>query len=95
MSIHSRLVWFVLGAALFGLVLPDVAARLHGLVPLMLAGQVAGVALTLPAGEFTRVVQRPWLLVAALTIQWICFPVAGLILLHLTPDSAVGQGALI
>jgi BASS family bile acid:Na+ symporter len=95
MPIHDRLVWYVLAAAALGLLLPDAAAQLQSFVPLMLAGQVAGVALTLAAQEFTRVARRPWVPLAALLVQWICFPVAGLLMQHVATDATVGHGALI
>lgn len=63
-------------------------------MPLLLASQVLGVALTLPASEFLPVLRRAWVVGGALAVQWIGFPLVGLILWHLAPDDA-GRGALV
>lgn len=93
--VHDRLLWYVIGAAVLGLLLPGWAIAIQWAVPVMLAGQVIGVALTLTIDEFAGVVQRSWVVAAALLIQWSAMPLAGIALLHFAPDRTVGQGAFI
>ncbi len=94
-SIHTRLLWWVLGSAVLGLALPSWGHAMRGAVPIMLAGQVIGVALTLTAGEFAVAYRRPWTIVVALLVQWTVMPLAGVLFLHLLPSVTVGRGALI
>lgn len=94
-SIHNRLLWYVLAAAVLGLAEPSWGITIRGAVPVMLAGQVIGVALTLTVGDFAVASRRPWTVVVALLVQWTVMPLAGLALLHLIPDLTVGHGALI
>jgi BASS family bile acid:Na+ symporter len=94
-SIHTRLLWWVLGSAVLGLALPSWGNAIRGAVPVMLAGQVIGVALTLTASEFAVASRRPWTIVATLLVQWTVMPLTGVVLLHLIPSVTVGHGALI
>jgi BASS family bile acid:Na+ symporter len=93
--LHDRLVVYVIVAAAVGLLVPDTAARLAPGVPLMLAGQVLGVALTLTAAEFIGVVRRPLPVVLALAAQWTVVPLVGLGLAHAGADPVVSTGILI
>jgi bile acid:Na+ symporter, BASS family len=76
-------------------VLPGAAEALRPAVPVMLAGQVAGVALTIPYPELSPILSRPRPLIAALVVQWTALPLLGLGLYELAGGDRVGQGAFI
>ena len=82
-------------AAAAGLLLPDVAGGLAGGVPVMLAGQVLGVALTVTARQFAGVARRPLAVLVALTVQWTVLPLAGVALFHLVSDPDLRTGILV
>lgn len=85
----------VIVVGVLGIALPGAARALRPEVPLMLAGQVLGVAMTIPLSELAPVLRRPGVLVAALAVQWTTQPLLGLGLYHLAGGSPVGQGAFI
>jgi BASS family bile acid:Na+ symporter len=93
--LHDRLLWYVIAAAAAGVSLPDVAARLQGAVPVMLAGQVAGVTLTLTASRLLRVLRHPGPVLAALAAQWLIVAPAGMLLGRLAGSGTVGTGLVI
>lgn len=93
--VHDRLLWYVLAAAALGLGLGDNATRLAPAVPVFLAGQVAGVALTLDVRRLVAVARRPAALVAALAVQWSVLPLAGIGLSHLASAPRLGVGTVI
>jgi BASS family bile acid:Na+ symporter len=82
-------------AAAFGVGFPAAASSLRSWVPVMLAGQVAGVALTISATELAPVVRRAQPLVIALGAQWVVMPAVGYALFRLAGENLAGQGALI
>lgn len=82
-------------AAGLGAVFPGAAVALRPGVPAMLAGQVLGVALTIPFAELAPVLRRPGALVGALCLQWTALPLIGLGLYHLAGGDRIGQGAFI
>jgi BASS family bile acid:Na+ symporter len=93
--LHDRLLLYVFVAATAGVVLPDVADRLSRGVPLMLAGQVAGVALTLTFAQFVSAVRSVRVVAMALTAQWTLVPLAGIGLGRLAPDRSLADGIVI
>ncbi|HEY6378744.1 MAG TPA: bile acid:sodium symporter [Candidatus Dormibacteraeota bacterium] len=93
--LHDRLLWYVLLAAALGLAWPAGAARLEGAVPLMLAGQVAGVTLTLTARQLLRSVRRPRPVLVALAVQWLVIAPAGIAFGRLLGGGTVGTGVVI
>ena len=93
--VHDRLLWYVIGAAALGMAAPRAAAALQGAVPVMLAGQVAGVALTLDARRLLALVRRPWPVLAAMLVQWTVVPLAGIGLGRAIGPGVVGDGAII
>lgn len=94
-ALHEALVPLVALAAGLGVVFPDAAHWLRPAVPVMLAGQVLGVALTVTARQFCPVLLRPGPIVAALGVQWLLFPVFGYLLLRVSGADLAGQGAFI
>lgn len=82
-------------AAGLGVVFPEAARALRPGVPVMLAGQVLGVALTIPFGDLAPVLRRPGALVGALCLQWTTLPLIGLGLYHLAGGDRIGEGAFI
>jgi BASS family bile acid:Na+ symporter len=93
--VHDRLLFYVPLVGLAGFLVPSWAHALDGWVPVMLAGQVLGVALTLPARDFMPVVRRPIPVLVALLVQWTCLPLVGLLIVHLTGSDLAGRGAAI
>jgi len=93
--LHEALVPLVALAAVLGVVFPGAAKALRPGVPLMLAGQVAGVALTIPFAELAPRLRRPRPLIAALMVQWTALPLLGYGLYELAGGDRVGQGAFI
>lgn len=93
--LHDRLPLYVLAAAVLGVVFDRAAERIDGLVPVFLAGQVTGVALTLPAAQLLRVVRSPRSVVAAMAVQWTVVPLLGIGISHSTSDATVGNGVVI
>ncbi len=93
--LHDRLLVYVLVAAAVGLLVPGLAGRLVPGVPLMLAAQVFGVALTLTGGQLLSVARRPAPVLVALLVQWTLVPLAGLGLSRLTSDPDLRLGILI
>lgn len=94
-ALHEALVPLVAFAAVLGVALPSAAHALRPWVPVMLAGQVAGVALTIPADELAPVLRRPRVLLVALGVQWAAMPAFGYLLLRLSGGDLAGQGAFI
>jgi len=94
-ALHEALVPLVAVAAVLGVLLPGTAHLLRPGVPYMLAGQVAGVALTVTGRQIVPVLRRPRGLVVALVAQWILMPAFGYALFRLTGGDLVGQGAFI
>lgn len=82
-------------AAGLGVVLPGAARALRPAVPVMLAGQVAGVALTIPFAGLSPLLRRPRAIMAALAVQWTTIPLLGLGLYQLARGDRVGQGVFI
>ena len=95
LALHEALVPLVVVAAGLGVAFPHAAHWLRPAVPAMLAGQVAGVALTVTARQFRPVLVRPVPIVAALGVQWILFPLFGYFLLRVSGADLAGQGAFI
>ncbi len=93
--LHDRLLWYVIAAGGLGAALPGVAARLQGAVPLMLAGQVTGVTLTLSAGRLLRVLRRPGVLLGALAVQWAVVAPAGILVGRALGTGTVGSGTVV
>ena len=93
--LHDRLLWYVIAAGALGIALPDVAGKLQGVVPVMLAGQVAGVTLTLTASRLFRVLRHPAPVLAALAAQWLIVAPAGILLGRLIGNGTVGTGVVI
>lgn len=94
-ALHELLAPLVALCAGLGVAFPEVARSLRPGVPLMLAGQVLGVALTISFGELAPVLRRPGGVLGALAAQWITLPLIGLGLYHLAGDHRVGLGAFI
>lgn len=94
-ALHEALVPLVALAAVLGVVLPGVARTLRPGVPVMLAGQVAGVALTIPLAQLSPLLRRPRAVIFALVVQWTALPLLGLGLYELAGGDRVGQGAFI
>lgn len=92
---HDRLPLYVIAAGVLGVVFNGVAARIDGAVPVLLAGQVAGVALTLTAPQLLRVARAPRCVVAAMAVQWSVVPLAGIGIARLSSDPTVHDGILI
>jgi BASS family bile acid:Na+ symporter len=93
--VHDRLLLYVVVAAVAGTVLPERAMALSGLVPLFLAGQVGGVALTITGRQLVRAVRSPLPLVISLVLMWSAVPLIGLGLAHLSVDRTVAAGIII
>lgn len=93
--LHDRLLLYVVVAAVAGVAAPGLADRLSGGVPLMLAGQVAGVALTLTVRQFASAFRAAPVIAAALAVQWTLVPASGIALSRLAPDRSVGDGVVI
>lgn len=94
-ALHEVLVPLVVLVGGLGIAFPGAARTLRPEVPVMLAGQVLGVAMTIPVRELWPVLRRPGVLVAALAVQWTTQPMIGLCLLHLASGNRIGQGAFI
>jgi BASS family bile acid:Na+ symporter len=94
-ALHEALVPLVLLAAVLGIGLPGAANWLRPAVPAMLAGQVAGVALTITGRQFRPVLARPVPIAVALSVQWLLFPLFGYLLLRASGADLAGQGAFI
>lgn len=93
--LHDRVPRYAVLAALGGIIFPSAAHAIAFAVPLMLAAQVIGVALTLSAREFVPVAKRPWILLLALLVQWTALPLTGIGLARLTTNTAVSRGIAI
>jgi BASS family bile acid:Na+ symporter len=93
--LHERLPVWVVVAAVVGVAFPGAAHAGRWGVPVMLGGQVLGVALTLKARRFLRALQRPGVLLGALAVQWVVLPLAGYGLLVFLHHDTVGVGALV
>lgn len=93
--IHDRLVLYVLTASAVGLLVPDTVRHLAPAVPVFLAGQVAGVALTLEVRHLVGVLRRPLRVLAPLAVQWTVVPAVGLGLAHVAPSAQVADGLVI
>jgi predicted Na+-dependent transporter len=93
--LHQMLAPLVVLAAGLGVALPDAARTLRPGVPAMLAGQVAGVALTITARQLSPVLRQFRRLLIALGVQWTVIPLVGVGLYHWAGGNPVGQGALI
>lgn len=94
-ALHEALVPLVAVAAGLGVVFPDAARALRPGVPVMLAGQVLGIAVTIPFSELSPVLRRPGALFGALCLQWTAMPLIGLGLYHLAGGDRIGQGVFI
>lgn len=94
-ALHEVLVPLVVLVGGLGIAFPGAARTLRPEVPAMLAGQVLGVAMTIPFNELAPVLRRPKVLVGALAVQWTTQPLLGLGLLHLAGGNHVGQGTFI
>ncbi len=94
-ALHELLAPVVALCAGLGVAFPEVARSLRPGVPLVLAGQVFGVALTVSFGALAPVLRRPGGVLGALGTQWITLPLIGLGLYHLAGDDLVGLGAFI
>ena len=82
-------------AAALGVAFPGASHWLRPGVPIMLAGQVVGVALTATWSELLPVLSRPHRLLVALLFQWLLMPAFGYALYRLTGGDLAGQGAFI
>ncbi|HVB54413.1 MAG TPA: bile acid:sodium symporter [Candidatus Acidoferrales bacterium] len=91
---HGLLAWVVVAAAV-GLALPNGAAVLNPLVPVLLAGQVLGVALNLTPGEVRSAARDARLVGAALVVQWTVLPGLGLLLHLVAPTPLLATGIMI
>lgn len=94
-ALHEALIPLVALAAGLGVAFPHASHWLRPAVPVMLAGQVAGVALTVTVRQFRPVLARPVPIVAALAAQWLLFPLFGYLLLRANGADLAGQGAFI
>ena len=93
--VHDRLPLYVLLAAAMGVVFDGVAGRLDGVVPVLLGGQVAGVALTLTASQLLRVARSPRCVVVAMAVQWTVVPLSGIGIARISGAGTVGDGVAI
>lgn len=94
-ALHERLLLYVVVAAVAGIVASPWATALNGTVPILLGGQVAGVALTLTARRLVGALRRPVPLLAALVVHWGVLAPLGIGLGHLIGTNPVGTGVLI
>ncbi|MGC2192618.1 MAG: bile acid:sodium symporter [Candidatus Dormiibacterota bacterium] len=91
---HRLLAWVVVAAAV-GVALPRGATVLNPLVPVLLAGQVLGVALNLTPGEVRAALRATRLVGLALLVQWTVLPGLGLLLHLVAPTPLLATGILI
>ncbi|HVC40002.1 MAG TPA: bile acid:sodium symporter [Candidatus Dormibacteraeota bacterium] len=91
---HGLLAWVVV-AALVGVGLPAGARSVIPWVPVLLAGQVLGVALTLTPGALRAASHHLRLVGLALLVQWTVLPGIGLLLHLLAPTPLLATGILI
>jgi len=91
---HGLLAWVVV-AALVGVAMPKGAVALDSWVPVLLAGQVLGVALNLTLGEVRSAIRQSRLIGLALLVQWTVLPGLGLLLHLVAPTPLLAIGILI
>ena len=91
---HGLLAWVVV-AAVAGVALPQGAKILNPLVPVLLAGQVLGVALNLTPGEVRSAMRDTRLVGLALLVQWTVLPGLGLLLHLVAPTPLLATGLMI
>lgn len=91
---HRLLPWVVLALAL-GLGAPVTSRTLEPWVPLLLAGQVLGVALNLTAADFRHAARRLHLVGMALALQWTALPALAVVLSRQLPNRTLAAGVVI
>src|ERR1019366_7820669 len=89
---HGLLAWVVV-AAVAGAPLPQGAKILNPLVPVLLAGQVLGVALNLTPGDVRSAMRDTRLVGLALLVEWTVLPGLGLLLHLVAPTPATSDWA--
>lgn len=94
-ALHEALAPLVALSAVAGVLLPSAAYALRPYVPVMLAGQVAGVAMTITGHDLVRQRVHTRLLVGSLCLQWVAMPMVGYLLLRLAHGDLAGQGVFI
>jgi BASS family bile acid:Na+ symporter len=91
---HRLLPWVVLAVGV-GLAVPRASGTMVPVVPVLLAGQVLGVSLSLTPADFRAAARRVHLVGAALLLEWTVLPGLAVLSSRVIPSRELASGVVI